>query len=345
MRVVSSFKSATNTFLEQQFLTTYPSAAIVSVVRLYYIRVSKDTDFTWNYVNVIIWAEVKSSVALICACFPSLRPLLTVAFHAMRSTSYRKPTLKLLHHTHASISSDRWKMWSSGSGSKDTSNFIPTHDSLSSGSSSRWRFWSSDYGSPVTSDCGPSRNTHSGLSSERRFWSSNSGSKRSSDSKFSNTRFSGLGRRWKLWSSGHGSKDTSNFGLSQKTHSESSSRWRFSSSGYNSKRTSDFQLPSTRSTEPDNGWSSDHSSILTSTAQLSLNTPFSQSNNTSSNDHGDVDTGSFKLGQNTHTSETERSWKFWSSGYSDEDTGNFNRSSEAREDAGSKGLEYRELLF
>ncbi|KAI4188042.1 MAG: hypothetical protein L6R41_002419 [Letrouitia leprolyta] len=56
---------------------------IVSIVRVVVLsRISKK-DLTWNYINGGIWAETEPSVAIICACLPSLRPLVAITSRSL----------------------------------------------------------------------------------------------------------------------------------------------------------------------------------------------------------------------------------------------------------------------
>lgn len=56
---------------------------IVSIVRVVVLsRISKK-DLTWNYINGGIWAETEPSVAVICACLPSLRPLFAISSRSL----------------------------------------------------------------------------------------------------------------------------------------------------------------------------------------------------------------------------------------------------------------------
>ncbi|KAL8812469.1 MAG: hypothetical protein Q9200_000998 [Gallowayella weberi] len=86
---------------------------VVSIVRVVVLSRIGKTDITWNFVNGGIWAETEPSVAVICACLPSLRPLFTVAA-SLKSKISSQSTL--------SQKSSRWLMWggSGHSGSKES---------------------------------------------------------------------------------------------------------------------------------------------------------------------------------------------------------------------------------
>ncbi|MCJ1313398.1 hypothetical protein MMC25_007076 [Agyrium rufum] len=49
---------------------------VVSVLRLIYVIFLHTNDLTWNAVNFLIWTGMELYCAVICACLPSLRPLL-----------------------------------------------------------------------------------------------------------------------------------------------------------------------------------------------------------------------------------------------------------------------------
>ncbi|KAI4197347.1 MAG: hypothetical protein LQ350_005968 [Teloschistes chrysophthalmus] len=51
---------------------------IVSIIRLIVLSRIGKTDLTWNYINSGIWTDIEPSVAVICACLPSLRPLVSI---------------------------------------------------------------------------------------------------------------------------------------------------------------------------------------------------------------------------------------------------------------------------
>ncbi|KAL8798381.1 MAG: hypothetical protein Q9182_006703 [Xanthomendoza sp. 2 TL-2023] len=86
---------------------------VVSIVRVVVLSQIGKTDVTWNFINGGIWAETEPSVAVICACLPSLRPLFTVA------ASFKS---KLSSQSTQSQKSSRWLMWggSGHSGSKES---------------------------------------------------------------------------------------------------------------------------------------------------------------------------------------------------------------------------------
>ncbi|KAL0932228.1 uncharacterized protein CTRU02_213181 [Colletotrichum truncatum] len=62
---------------------------IVSVVRLYVILSVDLTspDITWNFIDTIIWTNVEANTAIICACLPTLKPLLTLALSGKLKSS------------------------------------------------------------------------------------------------------------------------------------------------------------------------------------------------------------------------------------------------------------------
>ncbi|KAI4251343.1 MAG: hypothetical protein LQ352_004909 [Teloschistes flavicans] len=63
---------------------------IVSIVRLVVLSRIGRTDLTWNYINSGIWTNIEPSIAVICACLPSLRPLVSILSHGWQ----RIPDLK-----------------------------------------------------------------------------------------------------------------------------------------------------------------------------------------------------------------------------------------------------------
>ncbi|KAM5350699.1 hypothetical protein ACJ41O_007204 [Fusarium nematophilum] len=66
----------------------------VSVIRLV-LTLDKDPrdvlDLTWNYVEGKLWTEVELNVATICACLPSLKPVLNLLIYGTPTTPYSQP--------------------------------------------------------------------------------------------------------------------------------------------------------------------------------------------------------------------------------------------------------------
>lgn len=62
---------------------------IISSVRIAFI-IEVGPDFTWDYTNPIIWSDIETSVAVICACLPSLRPVAHYAFSGLSSIVSRR---------------------------------------------------------------------------------------------------------------------------------------------------------------------------------------------------------------------------------------------------------------
>ena len=53
------------------------SVCVASLVRIYYMTfLSKSVDITWEMGNVFIWSSVEPCVGIVCACLPTLQPLL-----------------------------------------------------------------------------------------------------------------------------------------------------------------------------------------------------------------------------------------------------------------------------
>lgn len=71
---------------------TFPSSAcITSIIRLKYLAdFARSTDQTWDNIMPVIWSLIEVSIAIICACLPSLRALL--AYHLPRFFSSETST-------------------------------------------------------------------------------------------------------------------------------------------------------------------------------------------------------------------------------------------------------------
>ena len=61
---------------------------IVSSIRIAFI-IQVGPDFTWDYTNPIIWTDIETSIAVICACLPTLRPVAQYAVGALNSIRLR----------------------------------------------------------------------------------------------------------------------------------------------------------------------------------------------------------------------------------------------------------------
>ncbi|KAL8788963.1 MAG: hypothetical protein Q9213_001372 [Squamulea squamosa] len=65
------------------------SVVLVSIVWVVVLARLEASDVTWNYINAGIWSALEPSMAVICACIPSLRPLFSLATRSLRSSSLR----------------------------------------------------------------------------------------------------------------------------------------------------------------------------------------------------------------------------------------------------------------
>lgn len=52
------------------------SVCIASLVRIYYITFIKDGDYTWVIGKVFTWSSIEPSIGILCACLPTLHPLI-----------------------------------------------------------------------------------------------------------------------------------------------------------------------------------------------------------------------------------------------------------------------------
>ncbi|KAK1569460.1 uncharacterized protein LY79DRAFT_653959 [Colletotrichum navitas] len=65
---------------------------IISIVRLQTILSVdlKSPDITWNFCSTIIWTNVEANIAIVCACLPSLKPLLSLMIDGTLKSSNTK---------------------------------------------------------------------------------------------------------------------------------------------------------------------------------------------------------------------------------------------------------------
>jgi hypothetical protein len=72
-------------------LTLPHSGCITSILRLHSLYiVSRSTDITWDNVGAATWSSVELNVGIVCACLPSLRPIIGLIWPRFnRSTQSR----------------------------------------------------------------------------------------------------------------------------------------------------------------------------------------------------------------------------------------------------------------
>ncbi|KAL8645707.1 MAG: hypothetical protein Q9226_007179 [Calogaya cf. arnoldii] len=60
---------------------------LVSIIWVVVLARLEASDVTWNFINAGIWSALEPSMAVICACIPSLRPLFSFASRSLRNSS------------------------------------------------------------------------------------------------------------------------------------------------------------------------------------------------------------------------------------------------------------------
>ncbi|KAL8858723.1 MAG: hypothetical protein Q9178_004811 [Gyalolechia marmorata] len=60
---------------------------LVSIIWVVVLAQLEASDVTWNFINAGIWSSLEPSMAVICACIPSLRPLFSLAARYLRNSS------------------------------------------------------------------------------------------------------------------------------------------------------------------------------------------------------------------------------------------------------------------
>ncbi|KAL8859341.1 MAG: hypothetical protein Q9178_004279 [Gyalolechia marmorata] len=63
---------------------------IISIIRLVVLSRIENVDVTWNFVNSGIWSAAEPCMGVICACIPSLRPLVASLTHG----THRPPDMR-----------------------------------------------------------------------------------------------------------------------------------------------------------------------------------------------------------------------------------------------------------
>jgi hypothetical protein len=80
---------------EPLLTTVSDSVTVCSAIRLHALVITTDApaaamDPTYNFVGAAVWSVVETSLSVVCACLPSMRPLLRVVIHGtFKSTSSR----------------------------------------------------------------------------------------------------------------------------------------------------------------------------------------------------------------------------------------------------------------
>ncbi|KAL8847939.1 MAG: hypothetical protein Q9221_007004 [Calogaya cf. arnoldii] len=60
---------------------------LVSIIWVVVLARLEASDVTWNFINAGIWSALEPSMAVICACIPSLRPLFSLASRSIRNSN------------------------------------------------------------------------------------------------------------------------------------------------------------------------------------------------------------------------------------------------------------------
>ncbi|KAF6223058.1 hypothetical protein HO133_001110 [Letharia lupina] len=90
---------------------------LVSIIWVVVLSRLEEADVTWNYVDTAIWSALEPNMAVICACIPSLRPLVSVASQGFANAPLVRSTL----HSAGGTSSRR--MWEGGKGKSSDGTF------------------------------------------------------------------------------------------------------------------------------------------------------------------------------------------------------------------------------
>ncbi|CAI7630001.1 unnamed protein product [Penicillium glandicola] len=62
---------------------------IASLVRIYYITFLASHDYTWHVGEVFIWSSIEPSIAILCACLPTLHPLFRLVISRLLGTDQK----------------------------------------------------------------------------------------------------------------------------------------------------------------------------------------------------------------------------------------------------------------
>lgn len=56
---------------------------LISIIWIVVLARLESEDVTWNFINAGIWSSLEPSMAVVCACIPSLRPLYSMTVHGL----------------------------------------------------------------------------------------------------------------------------------------------------------------------------------------------------------------------------------------------------------------------
>lgn len=94
VRIVSSFPNTILSTRWKGLLTTlYHSACVTSIIRLHSIyTAAHSTDLTWNNIDVVTWSTVEFNTGIICACLPTLKPMINIMSPRLLGSHSSQPT-------------------------------------------------------------------------------------------------------------------------------------------------------------------------------------------------------------------------------------------------------------
>ncbi|CAL8579308.1 hypothetical protein XPA_005058 [Xanthoria parietina] len=96
---------------------------LVSIIWVVVLAQYHASDVTWNWVNAGIWSALEPSMAVICACIPSLRPLFSLASRSLRNSNIPSFTTPRIVGSgkYGSSSSSKRRTWPGSSSRGKTS--------------------------------------------------------------------------------------------------------------------------------------------------------------------------------------------------------------------------------
>ena len=65
----------------------FSSVCVASLIRIYYITFLKSGDYTWVIGKVFMWSSIEPCIGILCACLPTLHPLIRTVLSRVFGTS------------------------------------------------------------------------------------------------------------------------------------------------------------------------------------------------------------------------------------------------------------------
>lgn len=87
------------------------STCVAGILRCYAVVImTENEDITWNFGRGFIWSSIEPSLGIVCACLPTLRPLVRYVFPSGFGSSQKASKYKNSDLVHTSKSRDFYRL-------------------------------------------------------------------------------------------------------------------------------------------------------------------------------------------------------------------------------------------